>query len=144
LIRVEAQEEITMGSLVTLNLPTGKVGFKSTVLGWDEEPRDAFRVELPDRPTLYGEWRPKFADNENDFDVEIVGVGYANVGYVGSPLLAHRKKFSAREQSAIEELIRALFADQTARAAIVPFSSKTARFLGVVIFAPGWILRSDE
>jgi len=132
-----------MSSLVTLNLPNGKIGFKSTVLGWDEEPRDAFRVELPDQPTAYGEWRPKFADNENDFDVEILSVGYANVRYVGSSLSAHRKKFSAREQSAIEQLIRTLFADQTARGVIVPFSSKTARFLGAVIFAPGWILRSD-
>ena len=63
-----------MNSLPTLNLPTGKIGFASMIRGWDEEPRDAFRVELPDRPTMFGEWRAKFADNGNDFNVEIVGL----------------------------------------------------------------------
>jgi hypothetical protein len=129
-----------MSSLVTLNLPNGKIGFKSTVLGWDEEPRDAFRIELSARPTMYGEWRAKFASNENDFDVEIVSFGYKSVRHLGSMLPVHRTEFSASEQSAIEELIRSLFADQTARAVIVPFSSKTAHFLGAVTFAPGWIL----
>jgi hypothetical protein len=129
-----------MSSLVTLNLPNGKIGFKSTVLGWDEEPRDAFRIELPDRPIVYGEWRSKFADNENDFDVEILSVGYLNVRHMGSALLVHRKKFSASEQSAVEQLIRALFADQTAIAGMVPFTSKKGRFLGAVIFVAGWIL----
>ena len=65
-----------MNSLPTLNLPTGKIGFASMIRGSDEEPRDAFRVELPDRPTMFGEWRAKFADNGNDFNVEIVGFGY--------------------------------------------------------------------
>jgi hypothetical protein len=133
-----------MNSSVTLNLPDGKIGFNSLVLGWDEEPRQSFRAELPGQPTLYGEWRPKFADNENDFDVEIVSVGYVNERYLGSALPVHRKKFSATAQSAIERLIRALFADQTAIAGVAPFTSKKGRFLDAVIFIPGWVLRCDE
>jgi hypothetical protein len=133
-----------MNSLLTLNFPTGKIGFASLVRGWDEEPRRAFRVEMPDRPKMYGEWRSKFEANENDFNVEIISVGYIKEGYLGSTHPVHRRKFSAPEQDALEGLIRALFADQSARAGIVPFSSKTGRFLGDVSFAPGWILRSDE
>jgi hypothetical protein len=132
-----------MSTLPTLTFPTGKIGFASMVRGWDEEPRDAFRVELPDRPTLYGEWRPEFVDNGNDFNVEIVSVGYASKSYLGSAYPAHRKKFSGPEQNIVEYLIRALFADQSVKLSITPFTSKKARFLGAVVFVPGWILRSD-
>ena len=104
-----------MNSLVTLNFPTGKIGFGRTVRGWDEEPRNAFRVELPDRPMMYGEWRTKFADNGNDFDVEIIGFGYLRESHLGSAYPPHRKKFSAPERGVLEEMIRALFADKSAR-----------------------------
>lgn len=134
-----------MGSLLTLNFPTGNIGFASSVRGWDEEPRDAFRIELPNRPIMYGEWRTKFADvDRDDFNIEIVSVGYVKKGHLGSSIPIHRKKFSASEQLAVEELIRALFADPNAKAGVAPFSTKKARFLGGVNFAPGWILQSDE
>jgi hypothetical protein len=138
-----AERKQIMGSLPTLDFPNGRIGFASLVLGWDEEPRDAFRIELPGWPVTYGEWRPKFADNQNDFDVEIVSVGYINKGFLGSQLVNHRKKFSAQEQQVIEELVRNLFADRGARGDISPFSSKIGEFLGGVVFVPGWILRSD-
>ena len=133
-----------MSSLPTLNLPTGKIGFASMVRGWDEEPRDAYRVELLDRPTMYGEWRTKFADNGNDFNVEIVSFGYLRESHLGSTYLLHREKFYAAERDVLEEMIRALFADKSARALIVPFSSLKGRFLGGVNFAPGWILSNDQ
>jgi hypothetical protein len=131
-----------MNSQVTLNLPAGKIGFASSVLGWDEEPCDAFRVELQDLPTMYGEWRAKFADNENDFNVEIVSIGYVNKRHLRSPYPAHRKRFSAQQGNAVEELIHSLFADEAAKAGLAPFASQKARFLGDVSFIPGWILRS--
>jgi hypothetical protein len=131
-----------MSTLPTLNFPTGKIGFAAMVRGWDEEPRNAFRVELLDRPTLYGEWRSKFIDNGNDFNVEIVSVGYGSESLLGSAYPAHRQKFSGPEQNIVEDLIRALFADQSAKPSMAPFATKNARFLGAVVFAPGWILRS--
>jgi hypothetical protein len=133
-----------MNSLPTLNFPTGKIGFASTVRGWDEEPRDAFRVELPDRPTMFGEWRAKFADNGNDFNVEIVSFGYLRESHLGSAHLLHRKEFFAPERDVVERLIRALFADESPKTGAALFATKKARFLGAVNFMPGWILRGDE
>ena len=109
--------------------------------GWDEEPCDGFFAELPGRPVMFGGWRPQFAPNGNDFDVEIASFGYLGKQYLGSEYPSHRRCLSIPEEEALERLVRALFSDQVTNAWMVPFTSRKAKFLGGVYFAPGWILR---
>jgi hypothetical protein len=132
-----------MDPFSTLNSPHGKVAFQGTVR-CDDEGVNEFRVDLPERNPMYGEWRPKFAPNGNDFDVEIPTFGYGSKHNVRNPHPGARVRFTAQEQLAVEQLVRALFADEHRRIGIPPFTSKKARFLGGVSFLPGWVTRSDS
>jgi hypothetical protein len=96
-----------------------------------------FTVELEHRPPLYGEWRPKWAKNGNDFNAEIMDFGLLDAGAAGLPAPNRRMAFSAEERLGIERMIRALFASADARAGTVPFSG--GNFLGTVTFLRGWI-----
>ncbi len=74
-----------MVSPFTVTRPTGRASFEGMIRSWDESPQHAFSVELTGQPILYGIWRPKWAPNENDFDVEIVSFGWASRYTVGNP-----------------------------------------------------------
>ena len=133
-----------MGSLVTLSFDNGKVGFASSVRGVDDAGHDMFRIELPQRPILYGEWRPKWAENHNDFDIEILRFGYVDAGNVGNNHPGARRTCSSQERAVIVELVCALFSSVEARAGIAPFTSKKATFLGHIHFVPGWIFETES
>jgi len=128
-----------MGSLFTVKKPTGSVRFNASVRSWDEIGRDAFSVELPNYPVMFGEWRAKFAENKNDFDVEIVSFGFFTASSLGDPAPSHRRQFSEGDISIVEELIRALFSSPEATGQVVPFTSKKGNFLGKIHFLPDWI-----
>ena len=131
-----------MNPFSTLDFAHGKIAFQGTVR-CDDEGVAEFRVELPGRKPMYGEWRPKFAEDGNDFDVEITTFGYGSKHNVRNPHPDARVRFTAQEQVAVQQLIRALFADESRRAEISLFKAKGARFLGGVSFLPSWIARSD-
>ncbi len=128
-----------MSSLFQVILPTGRVQFAGIPRSWDEIGRYAFSVELPNQPAMYGEWRAKFAENDNDFDVEIVSFGFLRASSLGDPTPAHRRQFSEGDISIIQELIVALIASPAATAQVVPFTSKKGKFLGKIHFLPGWV-----
>ncbi len=132
-----------MGVDVTVASPEGTIAFGGPVRGSDELGHDSFRVQLLNRPVLYGEWRPIFKENGNDFNVEVVSFGYGSESNLGNPHPQARNRFSAAEQQSIERLFRSLVANLPARHGISPFSSTKGRFLGGVSFAQGWILRED-
>jgi hypothetical protein len=127
----------------TVTLPTGRAAFESMIRGWNEEPQDAFSVELVGAQTLYGIWRPVFADNGNDFDVEVVGFGWADQYSIGNPNPITRTRLSSAQAAATRELIVTLFESIDARKKIVPFSSKVAKFLGRIEFQNDWVLVRD-
>jgi hypothetical protein len=127
----------------TVTLPTGRAAFESMIRGWNEEPRHAFSVELAGQQTLYGIWRPVFAENGNDFDVEIVGFGWASRYSIGHPNQITRTKLSSAQFISVRELIISLFESIYARREIVPFSSKVAKFLDGIEFQKDWVLVKD-
>jgi hypothetical protein len=73
-----------MASPFTVILPAGRAGFESVVLCWNESPEHVFSVELMDQSVLYGIWRPRWAPNENDLDVEVVSFGWADKRSTGN------------------------------------------------------------
>jgi hypothetical protein len=132
-----------MVSPFTVTRPTGLASFESVIRSWDELPQDAFSVELTGQQVLYGIWRPKWAPNEHDFDVEIVGFGWASQSNIGNPNSATRRKLSVAQIADVKALTIALIEDPDVRRKIVPFSSNTAHFLGRIKFAENWVLPRD-
>ena len=86
-----------MVSSVTATRPTGRASFESVIRAWSELPVHAFSVELTGHLVLYGIWRPKWAPNGNDFDVEIVSFGWADQYNVGNPNPMTRRKLSVEQ-----------------------------------------------
>jgi len=123
-----------------LKLDGGEITLGFIARAWDEFYHRLIVVRLPHRPTLYGEWTAKYAENGSDFDVQILGFGYTDGYVVGSPNLSARAVFSPDERTLVEGLTRSLFSDPIARSTTAPFSLRTpARYLGNVVFSPGWI-----
>jgi len=126
----------------TVNTECGAVGFYGSVRGADELGHELFRIDLPGYPRLYGEYRQKFAENPNDFDIEIISFGYRdprNAGLSGSRITT---SVSFEERQAVESLVRTLFGSQKAaqaREGMSTFAIKSAAFLGGIHFQPGWI-----
>jgi hypothetical protein len=125
-----------------INFEDGAAGFAGPIRGGDEAGHFVFELCLSSRTSLYGEWRPKWEANGNDFDVEIVSIGYPIRENVSNPHPGARQRFSAEQQNLIMRLITALFSSAEARKGIAPFTSKKATFLGHVRFSPGWIILS--
>jgi hypothetical protein len=88
---------------------------------------------------FYGEYRPKWAANQTDFDIEIVSFGFVDRDNIGNPVPTARQQFSGEQRKVVESLVKALIADPEARKGKPIFCSQKARFLGAVYFLPGWI-----
>ena len=69
-------EDIVSDYFVTLSLDGGKIRFGESGRAWDERGHDMVVVQLPSQPLMFGEWRPRWAANQNDFDVDIVTFGF--------------------------------------------------------------------
>lgn len=133
-------DDITMEGhfFPTVAVRTGKVRLAGTDRGADELPRDAFIAQLPGRPVLIGEWRKRWAENGNDFDVEVVSFGYSQYEALG--IAAIQLEFTAEERTLVKDLVRALFLNPLARQMHSSFRpERKGRFLGNVCFLPGWI-----
>jgi hypothetical protein len=118
----------------------GAARFRGPVRGSDEWGHDVFELRLLSYPPLYGEFQPKWADNENDFDIEIVSFGFTDERNIANPNVGARRRCSLEQRRIIEGLIVALILSPEARTGISPFSSKKGRFLGYVFFRPDWIV----
>lgn len=127
-----------MGAFDLLNLPNGSIAFVGSVRV-DDGGADEFRIELPERNPLFGEWRPKWAQNEHDFDIEILSFGFGSKYNVRNPNQGAKNKLSSSEADIALSLIAQLFADTERRSHFPPFTSKNAHFTGKVNFLPGWI-----
>jgi hypothetical protein len=121
-----------------IQFEAGQAGISSPVRGGDESGHNTFVVQLPDGPPLFGEWRSKWADNQNDFEIEIVRYGYLDRFNVDNLHPDARRKLSDKEQKIVRQLISSLFTNAEAQEGISPFSLTRARFLGHVHFLPDW------
>jgi hypothetical protein len=110
-------------------LDGGKIRFGESGRAWDERGHDMVVVQLPSQPLMFGEWRPRWAANQNDFDVDIVTFGFTRAFIVGSPDPKNRRTVTTSERLTIEELVRALFANAEAKAGVSPFTSRPRSFL---------------
>ena len=124
----------------TVTVGDSTIRFGAPGRAWDEKNHLLFAAQLPDRPLLYGEWQPRWSDNEHDFEVEVMDFGRIDPSSAGSPLPRHRQTFDPAERLKMENLIRSLFASADARGSTPPFSMRRARYLGGVHFLPGWIM----
>lgn len=124
-------------SFTALSFEAGQVRFAGLVRGSDEGLHDIFVVSLSGYSMMYGEWRNKWADNGNDFDIEIVSFGFLDPRSVGIP--GARQIFPREERLIIEDLVRALFASDEVRSEAIPTTKFCSRFLGRVHFLPKWI-----
>jgi hypothetical protein len=128
-----------MVSPFTLTLPTGRASFESVIRCWDESPQDGFSVELVGQRTLYGIWKPTWAPNENDFNVEIIKFGWADKYNTGNPNPITRTRLSAEQAAGVKWLVLALFHNAEVRNRITPFARNPELFLGRIDFNTDWI-----
>ena len=132
-------EPIEAPHYVTVTVGESKIRFADVGRAWDEKNHDLFAVQLPNRPLLFGEWRPMFAANGDDFDVEIVFFGLVDRRDAGMLLPARRVVVDQAERVVVEKLVRSLISNAEAKAQTWPFNSSRARFLGRIEFLPDWI-----
>jgi len=116
-----------------------QVAFGLSGRAWDEVNHKLVVIQFHGRPILYGEWEPTYLPNGNDFNAVVLAFGYRDGYSAGSPDLSDRQVFSKNEQEIIEKLIRRLFASSATERAGSPFSSPGSRFMGEVLFLPGWV-----
>lgn len=126
-----------------IDLNGGRARFSGLSLGVDELAHDTFQIEVQSKPALYGEYRAAWANNENDFDIEIVSFGFATDRNVGNDHPDARHRFSWGECENIERLTICLITSDGAQKGLPLFSSTKGRFLGRVKFAPGWIVLNE-
>jgi hypothetical protein len=98
-------EDIVSDYFVTLSLDGGKIRFGESGRAWDERGHDMVVVQLPSQPLMFGEWRPRWAANQNDFDVDIVTFGFPRAFIVGSPDPKNRRTVTTSERLTIKELV---------------------------------------
>ena len=128
-----------MNSFITLNLHAGKIGFAGSVRGGDEAGHEAFWIELPRRPLMYGEWKSAWTDERNGFNAEIISFGYLSKNNIGNRHPQARQQLSVEEIAAVRSLILSLFGNDQAREGVFPFSIRESAYLGDVVFLPGWV-----
>ena len=92
-------------------------------------------VQLSSQPLMFGEWRPRWAANQNDFDVDIVTFGFPRAFIVGSPDPKNCRTVTTSERLTIKELVRALFANAEAKAGVSPFTSRRAENPGRLVLS---------
>lgn len=123
----------------TIAVGAAKVRLAGIDRGADELPREAFLAQLPGRLVMLGEWRERWAENGNDFDIEIVSFGYYPPSY-GLGIATGKQTFNMQELAMAEDLIRGLFSNVIATQKHPSFSPRRRGvFLGNIYFLPGWI-----
>jgi hypothetical protein len=119
----------------------GQAGLHGSVRGIDERGHQIFVIHLKNAAPLYGEWRPRWVD-ENSFDVEIIRFGYLDKHNVDNPNPIARWTFSHEQRRMIEELIRSIFSDPEVQNEHAPFAGNPQGFSSGVHFLPGWIIET--
>ena len=128
--------------LPTVELTGGTVGFIGMARGVDEMGHEVFQIQLRNDSVLYGEYKKRFLENGNDFNIEIISFGLIDRKNFGNNNLDSFRKFREDQVDLIRSLIIQLFTSDDAveaRKPIDDFWYETARFLGEVYFLPGWI-----
>jgi hypothetical protein len=126
-----------------IDFPGGRARVAGTVRGGkDDGGHDTFEIQLGMHPGLYGELRPVWASNGNDFDIEILNFGYVDPRNVGNQHPDARRNFSALECEALEQMITNLLRRPEAQKDLLFFKAP-ARFIGGIRFARGWVVPSD-
>jgi hypothetical protein len=118
----------------------GKIRFAGLVRGGDELGHEIFEVSLPHhRSGLFGEYVQKWADNKNDFNIEIVRFGYLDQRNVDNLHPDAREKFSLAECATVQRLATALMNNAESQKGLSLFLPAHGHFLDHVRFAPDWI-----
>lgn len=116
-----------------LTLPDGNVAFEGVVRR-DEDPIDVFRVELRNKPPLYGVWRQTFSENGYDFDIEIISFGFGMRLDVRNQNPIAWDEFSEEEKFIARKLIVILFENAQITKKLSAFSIPGAFFSGKIKF----------
>lgn len=128
-----------------VQFPEGRARFSGGGRSWDELVHDTFSVEV-DGCEYFGEIKPAFLPNNNDYNIEVVTFGYRSNTAVGMPMLGSCQAFTMTQVRTIEALIVQLigagmhFEDRPPILMEFPH----AHFMGKVSFLDGWVLVKDE
>ena len=122
----------------TLIRPEGRALLRGA-LRTDNSPEPVFCIELTGQSPLYGIWRPKFAANQNDFDVEVDSFGWGSQSNVGNPHPMARNRLSVAQAADVKALVVAMFEDVETKKRVLPLPIN-ARFLGEIKFKDDRIL----
>src|SRR5690349_23064381 len=87
-----------------IDFPEGRARFVGSVRGVDERGHDAFALEI-DNDVLFGEIRPRFLENHNDFNVEIVSFGIRDPGSIGEAPFDPREVLSFAKAETARQLV---------------------------------------
>ena len=128
-----------------VDLPEGRARFSGGGRAWDEKVHDIFGVDVEGRE-YFGEIRPAFLPNNNDYNIEVLSFGYGSNTSVGMPMLESCQTFTMAQATIVEALVTQLidagtrFVDRPPVLAEFPH----AHFMGKVIFRDGWVIRTSE
>lgn len=123
-----------------IEFPEGRARFLGLIRGADERGHEVFALEFGNG-LLYGEIEPRFLDNRNDFDVEVVSFGVKDERSVGDAPYDPRGVLSPANVDIARALIVHLVAAGMAMEERPGFLRETqdSHFMGQVLFRRGWV-----
>ena len=101
-----------MISLFDAGHVSGTVKLLGSLRDIHEDVCKAYVVQLRGETPAYGEWRPSFHENQVDFDIEIVSVGYHSELTIGSRSPNLRKSYEPEKVRQLEELLECAFRNE--------------------------------
>ncbi len=132
------------GTFGWVEFAAGRARFSGSVRGADELGHETFALEVAGAER-YGEIHRVFLENGNDFNLEVVAFGWPGVEWMGMPSPGMRQRFRREEESTLRALILQLIEWGRTLEVKPAFLNEypDARFMGDVLFAPGWLLASE-
>jgi hypothetical protein len=120
-----------------VEFPEGRARFSGGIRGWDDLRHETFCVEVDGRE-LFGEIVSVFAENRNNYNLEIISFGYKEDGDVGldiSACVALTKEQTQRVANLVRKLIAVVSKIDTPPSIL---SNAKELFLGDVILKNDW------
>ena len=114
------------------------------VRGPDETGISLVCVERKNGPPLFGEWDFIFAENGNDFGVELGRFGYPDRESAGSTSPYMRQKFSSEEIEYLKSILIPFFTEVESWKGWMPSALMRGGPLLGVRFASDWILDKQD
>lgn len=133
-----------MGTFDWVQFPEGRARFSGGVRGADELGHETFAIDI-DGEIYYGEVRRIFLPNGNDFNIEIVSIGWPGTDWIGMSMPGMCHAFSTDEIDRVKLLIVQLIKAGASSVVRPNFLNEysDAHFMGQIFFRDGWSLHKE-